>query len=303
MSRNEEIADRHPRTEAQLAQELEAAARASASGTFSWWLIIISFGIILASLFAIAAYYGVTRKTALLENWFWFITTVVGLAATGVLSILFYQASKRLPTQIGFELIELIENLQMPLTGYEAVTRKIIEVCESAEYYYLAATRMPLIGAISDGPYCQQYQTALTAKILARVRTELVCLDDEPLYEFVRTGSPQGFAVPAAETNIREFLEQQLPSYVRQVGVKVELCRAPFMPIQVAVADGSRAILYFSPRRDLTRDSDIRGFYTTNRDIIAALMVGFFYIQRESRVERTTLDGESKEPQHRETPR
>jgi hypothetical protein len=126
--------------------------------------------------------------------------------------------------------------------------------------------------------------------MLARIRTELVCLEDEPLYEFVRTSSPQGFPVENAETLIREFLEQQLPSYVRQAGTEIELARAPQMPIQMAIADGSKAILYFSPRRDLTRESDIRGFYTTNRDIISALMVGIFYIQKEARVQYSTLD-------------
>jgi hypothetical protein len=255
-------------------------------------LFYVSFGLVITAFVWVGAYYWFTHRTTRLDDWLWFITTAIGLAASIVLGWLFYEASGKLPEQISKQMVELVQNLQSPLTGYEAVTRKIIEVCESAEHYYLAATRMPLIGAISDGPYCQQYQTALTSKILARVRTELVCLDDEPLYEFVRTGAPQGFVVQNAETIIREFLEQQLPSYVRQTGTKVELRRMPFMPIQIAIADGTRAILYFSPSRRLTQESDIRGFYTTNRDIISAMMVGFFYIQSEARTEFSTFGNE-----------
>ena len=273
----------------------ESVLEREKSRAVSTWLVVGSFGVIVASFLALGVYFWATRRDVIFEDWTWFLTTAIGLAASVVLGVLFYQATNRLPIQISRQLIELDENLQSPLTGYETVTRRIIEVCESAEHYYLAATRMPIIGAISDGPYKQQYQTALTSKILARVRTELVCLDDDPLYEFVRTGSPQGFQVRDAESIVREFLEQQLPSYVRQVGTKVSLGRAPFMPIQIAIADGNRAILYFSPRRDLTKDSDIRGFYTTNRDIISALIVGFYYIQAESREVFSTLSYERPE--------
>jgi len=261
--------------------------------TVSRSLVIFSFGLIVVTFVALGIYFLVTNRDGSFQDWTWFITTAIGLAASVVLGALFYQASNRLPNQISRQLLELDEALQSPLTGYETVTRRIIDVCESADHYYLAATRMPLIGAISDGPYCQQYQTALTSKILARVRTELVCLDDEPLYSFVKSGAPQGFLVRDAEGIIREFLEQQLPSYTRQTGTKVALGRMPLMPIQMAIADGNRAILYFSPRRDLTQDSDIRGFYTTNRDIISALIVGFYYIQKESHEEFSTLGYES----------
>jgi hypothetical protein len=256
-------------------------------------LVLASFGLVVLAFLILATYFGFTRRTGKFEDWLWFTTTALGLAGSVALGLLFFQASNELPFQISRQLLDLDETLQSPLTGYETVTRRIIEVCESAEHYYLAATRMPLIGAISDGPYCQQYQTALTSKILARVRTELVCLEDGPLYEFVRTGAPQGFKIKDAESVIREFLEQQLPSYVRQSGTKLILGRSAFMPIQMAIADGNKAILYFSPRRDLTQDSDIRGFYTTNRDIISALIVGFYYIQHESRQEFSTLGFEA----------
>lgn len=279
-----------------LSADLEATlSRDSLVPAISRRLIVGSLGAVLVIFLGLTIYFGMTRRATTLESWIEFVMAAFGLAASAVLSLLFYEASNRLPAKISVQLVDLVENLQSPLTGYELVTSKIIDVCDSAANYYLAATRMPLIGAISDGPFCQQYQTALTTKVLAGVRTELVCLEDEPLYEFVRTASPQGFPVESSETIIREFLEQQLPSYVRQAGAKVELGRMDAMPIQMAIADGERAILYFSPNRDLTRISEIRGFYTTNRDIISALMIGFYYIQKESREQFSTLskDGES----------
>jgi hypothetical protein len=209
--------------------------------------------------------------------WNWYVALGLGLLATGGLSLYFYVVSQDIPNEIKHRVDVLVEQLQCPINGYNNVTNHIIEVCDSARSHYYAATLMPLIGAIGDSQYYKRYRKALTEKINDGLKVELVFLEAEPLQEFM-SGALSGLPIAGERIElVRMFADEQLPMWAKsdEYHESFAMWRTDFIPYQVCIADGARAVLYFGKAVDLKQASSVRAFYTEDKSVIEVLSMGF----------------------------
>lgn len=247
----------------------------------------LAVGLVVAALvsaFAAAGiiYNGEHPEGAFLVAWNWYVALGLGLLATGALSLLFYFMSSELPSEIQDQVSKLLRQLQSPIAGYAQVTNHIIEVCESAHSHYFSATLMPLVGAVGDADFYQRYRQALVDKINSPACcVDLVFLDDTPLEQFMRNvidNAEYGASRIDADDRValvKNFIARQLIPWMHDDEYKLRLRRTGFIPYQVCIADGARAVLYFGQTLQLERESTVRAFYTEDRAVIEVLNMGF----------------------------
>ena len=221
-----------------------------------------------------------------LAAWNWYVALGLGLLATGGLSLYFYVVSQDIPNAIRHRVDVLVEQLQCPINGYNDVTNHIVEVCESARSHYYAATLMPLIGAIGDSQYYKRYRKALTEKINDGLKVELVFLEADRLKEFMSDALK---GLPIADERIelvRMFADEQLPMWAKsdEYHESFAMWRTGFIPYQVCIADGARAVLYFGKAVDLKQASSVRAFYTEDKSVIEVLSMGFEQVRDAAQV-------------------
>lgn len=247
----------------------------------------IGMGVLLATIsgtFVAAGvlYYLRHPRGSFIESWNWYVSLALGLLATGGLSVYFFLFSSELPREIHRGVNELVVQLRSTLQGYDAVTQRIVDVCGSATSYYYAATLMPLIGAIGPSHFYEAYRRALLDKINAGVAVQLVFLDDEPRHAFMQNALKD----PELARDRVELVDKFIESYLGPRAVDPEFSErllfrtSAFVPYQICIADGERAVLYFGGTIDLTRAASVRAFYTEDRALIEVLGMGFEELRR-----------------------
>lgn len=217
--------------------------------------------------------------------WNWWVALGIGLLATGGLSLYFYVVSQDIPGAIKDQVDTLVEQLQCPIKGYHEVTNHIIEVCESAQSYYFAATLMPLIGAIGEPHYYKRYRQALVQNIMEGCKVELVFLEQSPLEAFMAEALKDDELAKNRITLVTSFADEQLEVMTQNLEYRESfgLWRTDFIPYQVCIADGARAVLYFGKSVDLKQDSSVRAFYTEDRSVVEVLSMGFEQVREAAR--------------------
>lgn len=247
-------------------------------------IAIVLFVVALVGAFAVAGvvYGSENPHGRFLAVWNWYVALGLSLLATGGLSLLFYIVSAELPNDIKRQVHALIRQLQSPIKGYADVTNHIIEVCESAESHYYAATLMPLIGAVADDEFYQRYRQALVQKInKTGCCVELVFLTDDPLEQFmlhvIEHAEYGAKRIDGTERvgMVKDFIDNLLTSMMRTDEYKLLLKRTNFIPYQVCIADGAKAVLYFGQSLQMEKESSVRAFYTEDRAVIEVLNMGF----------------------------
>ncbi len=217
--------------------------------------------------------------------WNWWVALGIGLLATGGLSLYFYVVSQDIPGAIKDRVDTLVEQLQCPIKGYHEVTNHIIDVCESAQSYYFAATLMPLIGAIGESHYYKRYRQALVKNIMEGCKVELVFLEQHPLEAFMTAALKDDELAKNRIEMVTTFAESQLEVMADNLEYRESfgLWRTDFIPYQVCIADGARAVLYFGKAVDLKQDSSVRAFYTEDRAVVEVLSMGFEQVREAAR--------------------
>jgi len=217
-----------------------------------------------------------------IANWNWYVSLFLGLLATGGLSLYFFLVSAEVPQQIHQGVSELVEQLRSTLQGYDAVTARIVDVCESAHGYYYAATLMPLVGAVGADRFYQAYRRALVDNINAGLSVQLVFLADQPLHGYMRSCLKDEALVNQRIELVGNFIDSSLRPHAQdpEFADRLLCLESDFIPYQICIADGERAVLYFGNALDLTRAGSVRAFYTEDRGMIEVLGMGFEEMRR-----------------------